>query len=161
MSDAHTQLTNLLTEQHVAYQLIHHPPEGRTDIVSSMRGHSVREAAKCLILIAKVRRQTRYILAVIPGGRRIDLAAIRQLLGARYVGFAAAATAERLTGTVTGTILPFVFNPELELIVDPAVLQNQQLYFNAARLDCSVVMASADYAKLTRPRLGHITSQSA
>ncbi len=43
------------------------------------------------------------------------------------VSFASSDIAERLAGSVAGTILPFSFNPELALVVE--------LYFNAARLD--------------------------
>jgi Ala-tRNA(Pro) deacylase len=58
---------------------------------------------------------------------------------------------------VTGTILPFSFNPELELIVDPSLLENQEIYFNAARLDCSMVLMTSDYIVVANPRLGHIS----
>jgi Ala-tRNA(Pro) deacylase len=34
----------------------------------------------------------------------------------RYVGFADAATAERLAHSAPGTVLPFSFDPDLELI---------------------------------------------
>lgn len=46
------------------------------------------KAAKCLILMVKIdRRVTRYVLAVVPGDRRVDLNALRTLFAARYVGF--------------------------------------------------------------------------
>jgi Ala-tRNA(Pro) deacylase len=52
--------------------------------------------------------------------------------------------------------LPFSFHPELELIVDPTVHDNQELYFNAARLDRSIVLQTSDYLALAQPRLGRI-----
>jgi Ala-tRNA(Pro) deacylase len=53
---------------------------------------------------------------------------------------------------VTGTILPFSFNPELELVVDPALLEHDEIYFNAARLDRSIVLKASDYAAAAKPR---------
>lgn len=53
------------------------------------------------------------------GDRRVDLAAVKRLSGATYVAFAPQATAERLAGSVAGTVLPFSFSPDLELIADP------------------------------------------
>ena len=45
------------------YRLIDHAPEGRTDLVSALRGHDVAQAAKCLIVIVKIgKKQTRYAL---------------------------------------------------------------------------------------------------
>ncbi len=73
-----------------------------------------------------------------------------------YVAFASADIAERLAGSVTGTILPFSFTPELELVADPSLLENDELYFNAARLDRSMVLQTSDYVALARPRLGRI-----
>ena len=53
-------------------------------------------------------------------------------------------------------MLPFAFSPELELIVDPSLLTNDELYFNAARLDRSMVLKTRDYVALARPRIGRI-----
>ena len=36
------------------YRLIDHAPAGRTDIVSAMRGHEPKQAAKCMIVMVKV-----------------------------------------------------------------------------------------------------------
>jgi Ala-tRNA(Pro) deacylase len=54
---------------------------------------------------------------------------------------------------VAGTILPFSFNPELEVVVDPSLLENDEIYFNAARLDRSMALATSDYVTIARPRL--------
>ena len=74
-----------------------------------------------------------------------------------YVAFASSDIAERLAGSVAGTILPFSFNPELELVVDPSLLENEEIYFNAARLDRSMVLKMNDYIAVARPRLKRIT----
>jgi Ala-tRNA(Pro) deacylase len=96
-------------------------------------------------------------LAVVPGDARVDLPAVKALLGGTYIAFASAEVAERLAGSVAGTILPFSFHPDLRLIVDPALLDNDALYFNAARLDRSLVLATADYVAVANPRLARIT----
>jgi Ala-tRNA(Pro) deacylase len=43
-----------------------------------------------------------------------------------------------------------------ELIADPALLDSDELYFNAGRLDRSVALASQDYIRLARPRIARI-----
>jgi Ala-tRNA(Pro) deacylase len=153
------RLIDLFERNNVPYRLIDHEPEGTTEIVSAMRGNRLEHAAKCIVLIVKPdRRTTKYLLAVVPGDRRVDLAAVRALFGARYVGFCDAETAERLAHAVPGTVLPFSFDPDLELVVDPAVVGQHQLYFNAARLDRSVAIAGSDYLALARPRLEAIAA---
>jgi Ala-tRNA(Pro) deacylase len=96
------------------------------------------------------------LLVVVPGDKRVNLQAVKALMGATYVAFASQDIAERLAGSVTGTVLPFSFNSELELIVDPALLENDEIYFNAARLDRSMVLKMSDYVALAKPRLGRI-----
>jgi Ala-tRNA(Pro) deacylase len=129
------------------YKLIDHEPEGTTETVSALRGHPVSEAAKCLILIVKIdRRVTRYVLAVVPQRHP-------HAFCARYLGFCDAAIAERLAHAVPGTVLPFSFDPELELVADPDGIAQPCLYFNAARLYRSLAISGADYARLTEPRV--------
>lgn len=141
------------------YRLIDHAPEGRTDLVSALRGHDVALAAKCLIVMVKAgKKQSRYVLAVVPGDARVDLLAVRALVGGTYAAFAGKDKAEELAGSVSGTVLPFSYHPRLELIADPALLQTPELFFNAARLDRSIALATEDYARLAAPRVAPITA---
>ena len=155
--DVYARLIAELDASGCRYRLIEHAPEGRTEVVSALRGHVLASAAKCLILLVKIgKKQTRYVLAVVPGDARLDLAAVRALLGASYVAFADTGKAEQLAGSVTGTILPFSYDERLELIADPALLDCGELYFNAGRLDRSVALASDDYLRLADPRIARI-----
>ena len=138
------------------------PSHGEHDALGRDHHAAVRaldSAAKCLILLVKIgKKQTRYVLAVVPGDARLDLAAVKALLGASYVAFADTGKAEQLAGSVSGTVLPFSYDERLELIADPAVLEHGELYFNAARLDRSVALASDDYLRLAQPRLARIAA---
>ncbi len=155
--DTYTRLIDFLNEHEVPYRLIDHAAEGRTELVSPMRGNELSQAAKCIVLIVKIgKKTTRYILAVIPGDTMVNFQAVKSLLGSTYVSFASSDIAERLAGSVAGTILPFSFNDELELLVDPSLLENDEIYFNAARLDRSMVLNTRDYVAVAKPRLGHI-----
>jgi Ala-tRNA(Pro) deacylase len=141
------------------YRLIDHAPEGRTDLVSALRGHDITRAAKCLIVMVKIgKKQTRYVLAVVPGDARLDLQAVKALLGGTYVSFAAQDRAEELAGSQAGTILPFSYDPRLELVADPALLDEPEMFFNAARLDRSIALATEDYTRLAAPRVAPITA---
>lgn len=155
--DTYTQLIAFLDQHNARYRLIDHAPEGRTEIVSLIRGNALSQAAKCIVLMVKVgKKVTKYILGVIPGDARLDLNAVKALLSGTYISFASLEIAETLAGSVAGTILPFAFNPELELIVDPSLLENEEIYFNVARLDRSMVLKTSDYVALSRPRIERI-----
>jgi Ala-tRNA(Pro) deacylase len=155
--DIYLRLIALLDQHHATYRTVDHDPEGQPDLVSAMRGHHPSEAAKCVVVIVKVGKKiTKYVLAVVPGDKRVSVDAIKALYDGSYVSFATPDIAERLAGSVPGTILPFSFNPELELLVDPSLLQNHVFYFNAARLDRSLSLATIDYLDIAQPRIEEI-----
>jgi len=158
--DTYTQLITFLDQHGAQYRLIDHPPEGRTELVSPLRGNALSQAAKCMVVMVKIgKKVTKYVLGVVPGDVRLDLNAVKALMHGTYVSFASSDIAERLAGSVAGTILPFSFNPELELIVDPSLLENEELYFNAARLDRSMALQKTDYVALAKPRLERIAER--
>jgi Ala-tRNA(Pro) deacylase len=160
MANAYSQLISFLDQHGEQYRLVDHAPEGRTEIVSPMRGNSLSQAAKCIILMVKIGKKVKkYILAVVPGDTRVDLNAVKALLAGTYISFASPEIAEKLAGSAAGTILPFTFSPELELIVDPALLENTEIYFNAARLDRSMVLKTSDYLALSKLRLERIAAR--
>jgi Ala-tRNA(Pro) deacylase len=160
MHETYDKLIELLNLHKATYRLIDHDPEGQTDKVSALRGHPVAAAAKCIVLIVKIGKKTsRFVLAVVPGNARVDTGKIKSLFpGATYAGFAAADVAERLAGSVAGTVLPFAFHPDLLLISDPSITQHEELFFNAALLDRSMALRTLDYLALAKPRLERIAS---
>lgn len=153
----YVRLVNMLDQHGVQYRVIDHPPEGRTDAASVVRGHPASQAAKCMVVEVRVQR---YALCVIPGDARVDLDAVRELYGGTRARLAPTQTAEQLTECERGTIVPFSFRPgELELIADPSLLEQNQLYFNAARLDRSLMISSGDFFKVASPRLATVAER--
>ena len=155
------KLIEFLDQNKAKYRLIDHPPEGRTEVVSPMRGNKVSQAAKCIIVMLKIEKSTKYVLCVVPGDAKVNLESVKKIFGASYASFATLEIAERLAGSLSGTVLPLSFNPELELIVDPELLKNEEIFFNAARLDRSMALKTADYTKLAKMRLEKIATYSA
>ncbi|MFC4031773.1 YbaK/EbsC family protein [Streptomyces polygonati] len=152
--ETYDRLIALLDEQGARYRTIDHAPEGATEVVSGLRGNSLAQAAKCIVVMVKVgKKVTRYVLAVVPGDRRVDLNAVKALLMGTYVSFASQDIAERLAGSVSGTVLPFSFDDKLELVVDPALLAQDEIFFNAARLDRSLALSAKDYERVAAPRI--------
>ncbi|MFE2373281.1 YbaK/EbsC family protein [Streptomyces sp. NPDC059398] len=155
---AHDRLMELLAAGRVPHRLLAHPPEGRTDAASLLRGHPLRRAAKTLVVrVALGRKKSRYVLAVVPGDRRVDLGAVADVAGGVRAGFADRATAERLTGCVSGSIMPFSFHPDLTVLADPELLGQDEIWFNAARLDLSVALSPHAYRRLAAPLVAPLT----
>ncbi|MFC8419580.1 YbaK/EbsC family protein [Streptomyces sp. NPDC057236] len=151
------RLIELLDRGQARFRLIDHAPEGRTGPASVLRSHAAAQAAKCLVVrVALGRRSRRYVLAVVPGDRRVDLDGLNDLYSGRETSFASREAAERLTGSVSGSIPPFAFHADLDLVVDPTLLVHEEIFFNAARLDRSVALATSDYLTLAGPLVQRI-----
>jgi Ala-tRNA(Pro) deacylase len=158
--DLYERLITMLDGATAEYRIIEHPPEGRTEAVSAYRGNAIECAAKCLVVMVKIgKKTTRYFLAVVPGDARVELTALKSLVDGTYVAFASTDRAETLAGSASGTILPFSFHPDLELVVDPGLLDHPEIFFNAARLDRSLALRTKDYLRLTEPRVVPIASR--
>ncbi|MDH6576337.1 YbaK/EbsC family protein [Kitasatospora sp. MAP5-34] len=157
--DVCTRLTDLFRSSSARYRMIEHEPEGRTDIASELRRHPLEQAAKCIVVrVATGKRSRRYVLAVVPGDRKVDLDALAERFGGREASFASLEVAERLAGSVSGSITPFAFSPELELLVDEGLLVHDEIFFNAGRLDLSVALSVSDYLDLARPTVAPIAA---
>jgi Ala-tRNA(Pro) deacylase len=155
----HAWLIDLLDTAGADYRTIDHRPEGRTEVVSAYRAHPLAQAAKCVVARVRVgRRDRRYLLAVVSGDRRVDLERLRALCDGTAAALAPRDVAERLTRCVSGSIIPFTADPELALVVDPELLEHDELYFNAARLDRSIALRTTDYLALARPRVERIAA---
>lgn len=151
------KLIALLDERGAEYRVIEHEPEGVTETVSRLRGHDPGQAAKCIVVMVKVgKKVTRYAAAVIPGDRRVDFEKMKALFNGTYAAFASRESAEELAGTPIGTIPPFSFDERLDLFVDPELLKHSEVFFNAARLDRTIALATADYQSIARPQVAAI-----
>jgi Ala-tRNA(Pro) deacylase len=157
VSSLEERLIGILNGAGARYRVIDHEPEGETVVVSLLRGHEPHAAAKCIVLMVKIgKHETRHVLAVVPGDTRVDLDAVKGLLGGTYISFASRDRAEELAGSESGTVLPYTFDPRLELIADPALLGLPEIFFNVARLDRSLALNTSDWQRTAQPRLERI-----
>ena len=60
--DTYTKLIKFLDENKAQYRLIDHEAEGRTEIVSPMRGNQVSQAAKCIVVMVKITKKDKKYL---------------------------------------------------------------------------------------------------
>jgi Ala-tRNA(Pro) deacylase len=58
-----------------------------------------------------------------------------------------------LTGCVIGAIPPFSFNDQLAVLADPLIRENEEVVFNAGRLDRSIFMKPEDFFRIAQPQV--------
>ena len=154
MSDVHDQLRALLDREGASYRVIEHEPEGRTEVIAKIRGNRIEQSIKSMVLQVRLtRKENIYCLANIPGDCRVDFDGVKDYYQADSVAFAKREKAEELTGCVIGSIPPFSFSDELQLLADPLIRQNEEVVFNAGRLDRSIMMNLEDYIRIAGPQM--------
>lgn len=143
------KIVNLLNRLQVDFNIIDHPPEGQTDIISKIRGNLLQQAAKAMVLqVADSTGSVQYILAIIPGNCKIDFKKVAMLSGGKKSRFATQEIAHELTQCQMGAIPPFSFDNRLILRVDKQLCHVGRLYFNAGELDKSISLSIDDYFRV-------------
>ena len=154
MTDVHKQLCDLLDQQGATYRVLAHEPEGRTEVIARIRGNRIEQSIKSIVVQARLsRKENIYCLANVPGNCRIDFDGIKRHYDADSVAFASREKAQELTGCVIGAIPPFSFNVQLQVLADPLIQQNEEVVFNAGRLDRSIFMKLDDYIRIAKPQI--------
>ncbi len=159
MNDIHQQLCDLLDSAGATYRVIEHEPEGRTEIIAKIRGNRIEQSIKSIVIQVRRKKENIYCLANVPGDCRIDFNGIKGYFNADSVAFAAREKAQELTGCVIGAIPPFSFNDHLQVLADPLIQENEEVVFNAGRLDRSIFMKLDDYLRIAKPQLVKIASR--
>jgi len=154
MSDIHEQLRMLLDREGASYRVIEHEPEGRTEVIAKIRGNRIEQSIKSMVLQVRLtKKENIYCLANVPGNCRVDVDAVKRYYNADSVAFAQREKAQALTGCVIGAIPPFSFSDQLQLLADPLIQENEEVVFNAGRLDRSIMMKLSDYVRIAKPQL--------
>lgn len=152
-TDIHTQLCDWLNREGATYRVVEHEQEGRTELIAQIRGNRIEQSIKSIVIQVRRRKENTYCLANVPGDCRIDFDGIKGYFQADSVAFASRDKAQEITGCVIGAIPPFSFSDELLVLADPLIQENEEVVFNAGRLDRSVFMKLDDYLRIVRPHL--------
>jgi Ala-tRNA(Pro) deacylase len=160
-SDVFDQLVALLSDAKANFRVIEHEAEGKSEAISAIRGNRPDQAAKAMVLdVRGGGGGRRHVLAILPGSRKLDFAAVATLFEARKCGFASPDTAQELTGCVMGAVPPFALDPALAVVVEEDLLANETLFFNAGRLDRSMELDTRDWLAVAKPRIAKIASRA-
>lgn len=156
-TDIHALLCALLDREGAAYRVVEHEPEGRSELIAKIRGNRLDQAIKSIVVQIRInKKENSYGLANVPGDCRVDLVRIRLHFDAAGSAVASREKAEQLTGCLIGAIPPFAFDDRLTVLADPLIKENEEVVFNAGRLDRSIFMKSADYIRIAKPQLTSI-----
>lgn len=148
--DVPSRIRTYLEGLGISFREIHHEPTTTSEASARARGDRLEIGGKAILL--KIDDDFR--LFVLSASRRIDSTAIRRELRARKIRFASPEELFGLTGLVPGSVPPF--GPPIlsfELFVDPSIVANKEIAFNAGSLEVSMAMALPDYLRAAAPKI--------
>jgi len=142
----------------VEYRELHHEPSRTSEESARVRGEDLRIGGKALL----IKVDSEFRLFVLSAALRVDSQAIRTRFEARKTRFATAEELKQLTGLVPGAVPPFG-RPILpfDLYVDPSILANERIAFNAGSLTDSMFLNVADYLKVAKPEVFRFAREEA
>lgn len=154
--DPYSEIIKLLESAKVSYQIIHHEPVFTSVQAEAISGLSLSQGAKTILLSV----EDVFVLAVLPGDKKLDAKKLCRFLGIKKVRFASEAEIEQVMCCKVGGCYPFGSFINIRTIVDPAIAQEKKIAFNPGKNEQSVIMDSADYFKVANPEIQSIAKES-
>lgn len=154
-----SKILGLLEENNFWHQTFEHEPVRTSEEASKLRdGYSIHQGAKALIVRIKLSNtEKKFAMLTSPGDLRFDSSKVKQVFKAKDVRFATEEEVSEITkGVLPGGVPPFGNLFDLETVVDPSLLDNEKIIFNAGDKSFSIAMKSADYKKLVDPIIENI-----
>ena len=147
----HDAILRKLQQHGVSYEYIKHEPVFTSQEAAKIRSQdSLSMNAKALILQAD---NSDYILAVVPGDKKLNLEALRKYLGVKRLAMASKKSVLSETGLEVGSIPPFGSVMKIKTYLDQDLAKNEKIAFNVGRHDRSVMMSYEDYLKVENPEV--------
>lgn len=148
------RLQKMLDESGTDYEILHHREDFRARATAADTHTPPAEFAKTVL----VRIDDRYALAVLPATHYVAPSRLADALGVDLVRLASEAEmAELAPDCEVGAVPPFGELFQLATYASPLLAADESITFNGGTHKDAVRMAWADYEKLARPRLEHLS----
>lgn len=147
MKNPFEAIVQLLESKKVEYQLLEHEPVYTSEQAAEIRGLSLAEGAKSLLLKAN----KEFILVVLPGDQKLDSKKVKTIMGTKKLRFASPEEVIDIMGCEIGACYPFGNISEIRTIVDPKLSKNISVSFNPGLHHKTIRLSWVDYACLVQP----------
>lgn len=174
------KIKDLLEDRQVPYDCFEHEPVRTSEEASRIRpGYSLKQGAKALIVKVYLKGladttntsstsntnssngqcpREDCAMLVVPGDAKFDGKKVKKLLNAKDLRFATEEEVSSLTrGVQVGGVPPFGSLFGLTTYMDPQILQNDKIIFNAGDRRVSIALSPADYVKVEQPEITTLT----
>ena len=144
------QLEEYLCDNHVMYQVQHHPQAFTAQSVAECEHVSGKKVAKSVVVIADEKE----VLLVLPATCRVDLQRVRAFLGVRDVRLAREDEfSASFPDCEIGAIPPFGNLYHLPVCVERSLTTQETIIFPCGTHTETISLAYADFERLVQPRV--------
>ena len=150
------KLKEALDEAKISYEVYNHALAYTAQEIAAKQHFPGKEMAKVVMLDV----DGTLVMGVIPGSRKISLEMVRVSLGAKKARLATEDEfISRFPDCEIGAMPPFGNLFGLKVYVDPALEQDEHIYFNAGNHVQTVRMKYADFAWLVKPQVARLVEE--
>lgn len=153
-------VTRMLETKKIAFKAFTLPEEKLGAIeTAALLGVSAHTVYKTIV--TRREKPGKYVLAVIPGDREVDLKALAKALGEKKMGITTQMEAEKITGLLTGGISPLaLINKGFAVIIDEAANTLDSIHISGGMRGLNICMKPADLIQLTNAKTAPISTIS-
>ncbi len=145
------RILKILGERNISFEHIKHEHVHRSEDAAKIRGNSISQAAKAIILKVKSGENYTFIQCVLPGDKKIDLKKLKGLLKLKKAALASPEEVQEKTGCTIGSVPPFGNLFKIEVYVSNDLSKQEIIFFSAGTHNDSIKMKSDDYLRLINP----------
>jgi Ala-tRNA(Pro) deacylase len=150
------RLKALFKKENISYRIIPHPEVYTAPEVAASIHAPGRQVAK----VVMVRANGRYVMAVLPSHRQVDLNSFGEMIGASHVALAVEWEIEDLCPDCeAGAMPPFGGFYGLPVYLDESLVREPEIFFQAGSHHEVIEMRYKDFERLVHPKVGHFVQE--
>ncbi|MGV8162791.1 MAG: YbaK/EbsC family protein [Candidatus Nanoarchaeia archaeon] len=149
------EIVSFLRSKNVSFEPLVHEHVHHSVDAAKIRGNTVEQAAKAIILKVKCKKskEYRFIECVVPGHKKIDMKKLKKLLSLESASLASPEEVLEKTSCTVGSVPPFGFLFGLEVYADSSLSEQEFIFFSAGTHFDSIKIRSRDYLEAVKPLL--------
>jgi Ala-tRNA(Pro) deacylase len=155
MFNPHEEIIKLLKTNNIDYKETEHEPVYTSEQAAKVRGISLSQGAKSLLL----KSENDFILAILPGDRKLDSKKFKGLLKIKDFRFALPEEVKNKMGCEIGACYPFGNLIGLLTYVDNSLSKNEVISFNPGVHDRSIEIKWRDFYLVVKPKMVDISEK--
>jgi len=155
MINPYEEIIKLLKTNKISYKETEHEPVYTSEQAAKVRGISISQGAKSLLL----KYENNFILAVLPGDRKLDSKKLKNLLKIKSFRFASPEEVKEKMGCEIGACYPFGNLIGLPTYADNSFSKNDIVSFNPGLHTRSIEIKWRDFYSLIKPEIVDISER--